>query len=496
MRKIGSPNLKKWTKINNTFCLQLQICDLTNKNAAYKIEKGKFPKGYGNWKTLAKDELKAFYAVRTFIELYCKDRITSIWRKTRAKHYLLHTPGPAIIFSKNRYKQICALLHYCDETQAKARDDPEYDRLFKVRKLTDFLKTKFKQYYNPSQNISVDECMIPVRGHKPVKWGVKVWMLCDSETGYNLNFDVYCGKDPDFEHVNNIGLVSGVVLKLCQIYFGKGHTVYTDRFYTSPTLLHLLHKVDLLGCGTVMTNREHFPKQLIKKESECKIQGESEWLQCSKTGIVATRWTDKRPIYFLSNAHVASYPDCTVQRTDKKGNKLTVPATPSVVEYNKYMGGVDLNDKMSRLDKSRKTYKWYARIDKKGIMWAMFNAYVLYKHIHKDADYRKFQLDVIHGLIDGNTFIARIEPNEPSTSSMARLHGKSHTPVLNASASSNNRCVVCREKWKHARLSQSTVNQVKAAKTKYQCRDCDVYICIKIDSTCWADYHSKEHYWL
>jgi hypothetical protein len=80
--------------------------------------------------------------------------------------------------------------------------------------------------------------MIPFHGRfegkqyhkdKPFKWGVKAWLLCDSTTGYNCNFDIYCGKDRDFEHLDNIGLASTVVLKLCQKYYNRGHIIYTDR---------------------------------------------------------------------------------------------------------------------------------------------------------------------------------------------------------------------------------------------------------------------------
>ena len=30
---------------------------------------------------------------------------------------------------------------------------------------------------------------------------------------YNYNPDVYCGKDPDFEHLENFGVATGVIIK-------------------------------------------------------------------------------------------------------------------------------------------------------------------------------------------------------------------------------------------------------------------------------------------
>ena len=77
------------------------------------------------------------------------------------------------------------------------------DKLFKVRPLVDQLLESFKKHFYPSRNICVDESMIGTKSrisfhqyirNKPKKWGVKVFILADSETGYILNFEVYTGK--------------------------------------------------------------------------------------------------------------------------------------------------------------------------------------------------------------------------------------------------------------------------------------------------------------
>ena len=43
-------------------------------------------------------------------------------------------PGVSEVFPRDRYKQITKYLHYCDESVVPLppRDDPEYDRLYKV----------------------------------------------------------------------------------------------------------------------------------------------------------------------------------------------------------------------------------------------------------------------------------------------------------------------------------------------------------------------------
>ena len=78
------------------------------------------------------------------------------------------------------------------ERYVPACDDPMHDKLYKVRFLTDHPGKRFAEEFMPHQQVAVDECMIPFRcrlsfkqNHKdkPTKWGIKVWILADSQTG-------------------------------------------------------------------------------------------------------------------------------------------------------------------------------------------------------------------------------------------------------------------------------------------------------------------------
>ena len=59
-----------------------------------------------------------------------------------------------------------------------------------------------KELYIPHQNVSVDERMVKSKGrsgirqyikNKPVKFGIKIWVLAESKTGYTVDFDIYTG---------------------------------------------------------------------------------------------------------------------------------------------------------------------------------------------------------------------------------------------------------------------------------------------------------------
>ena len=83
----------------------------------------------------------------------------------------------------------------------------------------------FASLYNPSQEIAIDEAMIKFQGRsslkqympmKPIKGGIKVWVLGDSKNGYFSRLEIYTGKKDHTEH----GLGSCVVKDLTKDFQG------------------------------------------------------------------------------------------------------------------------------------------------------------------------------------------------------------------------------------------------------------------------------------
>ena len=88
-------------------------------------------------------------------------------------------------------------LHFVDNETLDGRDTPAYDRLGKVRPLVNQFSEKFKEVYSPHKEVAVDEAMIKFTGRssvkqympmKPIKCGIKVWVLADSHNGYFCDF--------------------------------------------------------------------------------------------------------------------------------------------------------------------------------------------------------------------------------------------------------------------------------------------------------------------
>ena len=100
--------------------------------------------------------------------------------------------------SRNRFQEIKRYLHLADNNNLV-----EDDKLAKIRKYLDLLNRNFTQFGVFSQNLSIDEQMVPYYGHfstkmfmrnKPIKFGMKVRFLASSQ-GYPFSFQVYTGKN-------------------------------------------------------------------------------------------------------------------------------------------------------------------------------------------------------------------------------------------------------------------------------------------------------------
>ena len=101
----------------------------------------------------------------------------------------------------------------------------------------------FAKRYKPNQNLSVDKQIVRTRCRvqfiqympkKPTKFGIKLWVICEADTGYCLRYQIYTGNlDQGQEH----GLAHRVVFNLAENYLGKGHRIYFDNFYYSKVKL-------------------------------------------------------------------------------------------------------------------------------------------------------------------------------------------------------------------------------------------------------------------
>lgn len=138
-------------------------------------------------------------------------------------------------------------MHVSDDSAIVPTGQPGHDKLHKVKPLLKLLFPKFENAYGPHENISIDECMIPwsqrlsfrqLIAKKPVRFGIKKWVLADSESKYIYRQQLYIGRNQGERA--EVGLATRVANELCVQSDGLGHHLNTDNFYTSVDLYQYL----------------------------------------------------------------------------------------------------------------------------------------------------------------------------------------------------------------------------------------------------------------
>ncbi|CAF4514381.1 unnamed protein product, partial [Rotaria sp. Silwood2] len=85
-------------------------------------------------------------------------------------------------------------------------------------------------------------------------------------------------------------------MTLMQPYLQKGHNLFIDNWYTSPSLFELLHANSTGACSTVRRNRTGMPNFMNKLE-----RGEHDYQHTDI--LLSERWFDKREVTILSTIH-------------------------------------------------------------------------------------------------------------------------------------------------------------------------------------------------
>lgn len=253
------------------------------------------------WSAVKLHEVYWFFSIILHMCVVRLPKLSDYW----ATDSFLQTGFASKLLSRDRFCAILSMLHLNDNATYVNRGEENHDPLHKVRPFFDFFVSKCKSSYHPGMNLTIDEAMCPFRGrigfrvymkNKPNKYGIKLYAVCDSATGFVLNCEVYTGSAGNVDNS-----IQGLVHRLCSEYFGKGHCIYMDRFYTSPSLLDMLWENKTLGVGTVMKNRKGLPpvfKTLKLKKNQMVFQ--------RKGHLLALKWKSKRDVYSLSTKHRAT----------------------------------------------------------------------------------------------------------------------------------------------------------------------------------------------
>ena len=111
-----------------------------------------------------------------------------------------HNASVADRITRLRYAQISRYLYFVENSTVSPRNSAAYDRLGKICPLFNHLQAQFLKMYMPGRDIAVDEAIIKFQGRssikqympmKPIKRGIKVWVLVNSTNGYFSRLEIY-----------------------------------------------------------------------------------------------------------------------------------------------------------------------------------------------------------------------------------------------------------------------------------------------------------------
>ena len=293
--------------------------------------------GRQRWHPTNSNELRVFLAIIILQGIVKKPELELYW----SKNLLLSTPFFRQAMSYRRFCKIKQYLHFSNNEDFDPESHPN-PKLYKVLPVYESLVNKFKTLYTPERDVSIDESPMLYKGRlgwihyiplKRARFGIKTYMLCESDSGYVWNFVIYTGKGTQFDvEYDNLPVSSRVVMTLMKPLLDKGYCVTVDNYYTSPQLADLLvqHQTDIYG--TVKPTRKEMPEDLRKAKLK---KGEVSAYERGKVTVL--RWKDKKDVNLLSTIHNAE-----IVNVEKRGVVKSKPKL--VLEYNNTMGGVDKVD--------------------------------------------------------------------------------------------------------------------------------------------------------
>ena len=460
-------------------------CTSTCRYAAQKIQElevsgGLTPRSrFRKWCHTTPTEMQGFLGIILNMGLIELPTLEDYWKTS----WITEVPFFPRVMPRDRFLLLFWLFHVSHSSGCAKRID-------KIKLLLDSLLTRFRGHYSPGRELAVDETMVGFRGrfaakqympNKPTKWGIKCFTLADSSNGYVLNVLVYTGRDT-LEDASNEALPqpARVVLHLADEYLGRGHHMFTDRYYTSIPLAKSLHALQTDFTGTTMKNRVDLPGEIRGKLH----LHHGEIAAYRADHLLTLAWLaekKKKPVVMLSTCSTAALTTVTSHHTRSPTVK------PQVIDsYNMYMNGVDMADQHAvYYSFIRKTVKWWRKVAFWALETAVVNSFILYKEtVPSPKSHVVFRRQLIEVLVSRHIVTAPPRPRvgrprkrcHPDGDVPERLNGRLHIPDQRTQRN----CVVCRAAGRKSR-------------PMYYCKTCpdNPQLCI---GYCFERYHTVLNY--
>ena len=167
----------------------------------------------------------------------------------------------------------------------------------------------------------------------------------------------------------------------------------------------------------------------------------------------------------------------SVQRTQKNGAKLSLPCPLNIIEYNKYMGGVDHNDQLRQYYcvrlKTTNSINIYSLLYWR-LPWPMHTSFQN-MYLQQAIHYVDFRIELARQLI--GDYNSGKQKGRPSSIVHCPSFSVQHFPMKAA----RSKCSHCYNRKRQLKW------------TYWRCETCNKYLCHtgKTDSDCFLSFHTK-----
>ena len=416
------------------------------------------------------------------------------------------TPFFGKYMSKNVFQLLLSNIHIANDENNPRKGQPGHDPLAKVRPVVAMCEKNFSTVYRPGNVLSVDEGCCPFKGRlsfkcynpaKPNKFHIKLFQVCEAETGYIVGFEIYTGKGHkscadnapvlDISCTRTTKLVVGLLHKVNLLNVGRH--VYMDNYYSSPELFMELYWKNTYATGTVRKGRKGLPNAVSNPCVKKLKKGEVVYRRSGP--MLALKWCDKRCVYVISTIHSAQM--VSNGRVDHENNVISKPEP--IFFYIRYMGGVDLGDQMmSYYSFLRRSVKWWRKLFIHLVNMILMNAFVLQKKFAtsplQHESFREYIVEML--LKEGLATCSLSLPAQASSrvvdpGRLSERHFPSFIPKKQDAkrAKPTRPCFLCNQ------VKEILGVPIKPRWSSYWCKDCRKVLCV---DTCFEIFHTEDDY--